>query len=245
MNKDELLALRPERVDRLLSTDEVVYIAKTLDAFWSYDYEAAKEGRAGMHAILKSLLHSDGFFISRIMLKYENIRKIMANQMAARFLDKMPPMFRPVWVGGVPDGATELGEDLSQSLGAKLAKMEKVDGKISLVSDIGLDETLLLCEDFCTRGTGFREATQDIISKQPGVKFIFYEPVVINRGGLTSVDVESVGSFKIIANADHRINDWNPESTEGCPLCKIGSAPIKPKATDENWALITKSQLPT
>lgn len=236
MTKEQLIKLQPEQVTRLLTTEEIVYMAKTLDAFWAYDYEAAEQGRPGMHAELKSLLHSDGFFISRIMLQYPNIRKIMANQQAMRIRDIAP---KPEWVAGVPDGATELGEDLAEMLGAKVAKMVKVDGKIVLVSEIGPDETLLLCEDFCTRGTGFKEAATDIFSKQPRIRFLYYEVVIINRGGLKEIVVEGVGTFVIVAVAEHRINDW-PE--EECPPCKMGSIAIKPKATDENWQLITTSQ---
>lgn len=242
MRKEELLQLRPEQVTRLLAAEEVVHIAKTLDAFWGYDYEAAKLGKTGLHAILKSLLHSDGFFISRIMLQHENIRKIMADQQAMRIKYVLYNEENPDWVGGIPDGATELGEDLADSLGSRHLIMEKVGGKIVLVSNIAPGESVLLCEDFCTRGTGFKEAVQDIVLREPGVNFVLYEPVVINRGGLRSIEVEGVGSFKILAIADHRINDWDPNSNKGCPLCNLGSVPIKPKATDENWQRIKTSQ---
>ena len=37
-------------------------MAAMLGAFWSYDYEALKAGKPGMHALLKSGLHSEGLF---------------------------------------------------------------------------------------------------------------------------------------------------------------------------------------
>ena len=125
MPKDALLGLCPDSLKRpgsiqLLTEEEVVYIAETLGAFWKYDYEAAKCGKVGLHAELKSLLHSDGFFISRILLEQPNIRTIMADQQVMRFNQLGIP--RPDWVAGIPDGATELGKDLARiSLSPRLS----------------------------------------------------------------------------------------------------------------------------
>jgi orotate phosphoribosyltransferase len=240
MNKEQLLKLDYRQIDRKLTPEEIVHIAKKLDAFWEFDYQAAKEGRPGKHALLKSELHSDGFFVSRILLESWNMRMIMAVQMGLRFHDLRIP--RPECIAGIPDGATELGKEVARFLSVKIAEMKKENGKISLVSAIAPDETLLLVEDFCTRGTGFVEAVNDIISKQPKVKILPYELVIINRGGLTEIPIAGMGAFKIIAVAEHRINDWQPSE---CPLCKMGSVSIKPKATDENWRDITTSQLLT
>ena len=245
MSKDELLGLkpdsltRPDNPHRLLAEEEVVYIATVLGAFWQYNYKAAEKGRVGMHAILKSELHSDGFFISRILLEHWNIRLIFADQLVFRF-KRLGNFFKPDCVAGIPDGATELGKDVAGIMGVKNAEMKKVDGKIILESQIGPKETLLGIEDFCTRGTGFIEAVSDILSKQPDARFLPIEGVILNRGGLKEIKVEGVERpFQIVAVAEHRINDWKPEE---CPLCQKGSTPIKPKATDENWHLITTSQ---
>lgn len=237
MTKEELIALDPQSIDWPLSKEEIIYIAETFWAYWRYDYEAAKQGRVGMHAILKSELHSDGFFISRILLEHPNIRRIFANQLVLRFNKLKAP--KPDWVAGIPDGATKLGEDVAEIMGVKNAEMKKENGRIVLVSSIGAGESLLGIEDFCTRGTGFKEAVLDILSKQPEVKILPYESVILNRGGLKEIVIEGVGSFKVVPAVEHWVNDWKPEE---CPLCKMGSEPIKPKATDENWRLITTSQ---
>ncbi len=248
MTKDELLGLHPDSLTRpgsirLLTEEEVVYIAETVGAFWKYDYEAAKLGKVGLHAELKSLLHSDGFFFSKILLQYWNIRTIMADQQVMRF--KQLRVSNPDWVAGIPDGATELGKEVAGLLGVKNAEMKKEDGRIALVSLVTPGETLLLVEDFCTRGTGFTEAVLDILSKQPAVKILPCELVILNRGGLSEIEIpaEKTSSSKIVAKVvpvvNYRVNDWKPEE---CPLCNMGSKPIKPKATDENWRLITTSQ---
>lgn len=237
MTKEDLISIKPKSINRLLLEEEIIYIAKTLESYWQYDYEAARQGRVGMHAELKSLRHSDGFFVSRILLQYPRIRLLIANQLVIRFNRFENP--RLDWVAGIPDGATELGKDVAKLLGAKNAKIKKESGCIELVSLIGAGETLLLVEDFCTRGTGFREAVLNILAKQPQARIFPCEMVIINRGGLREIVVEGVGSFCIIPAADYRVNDWDPNE---CPLCQMGSKPIKPKATDENWRLITTSQ---
>lgn len=246
MPKDALLGLCPDSLKRpgsiqLLTEEEVVYIAETLGAFWKYDYEAVKRGKAGLHAELKSLLHSDGFFISRILLEPPNIRTIMADQQVMRFNQLGIP--RPDWVAGIPDGATELGKEVAELLGTKHAEMKKEEGRIVLTSCIPALETLLLDEDFCTRGTGYTEAVLNILSRQPAVEILPYELVIINRGGLKKILVEGFGSYKLVAKVvavvNYRVNDWKPEE---CPLCEMGSKAIKPKATDENWRLLTTSQ---
>ena len=243
MTKEELLNLVPGSVSRadnarLLTEEEIVYIAKTLNSYWEYDYEAAKQGRVGKHAELKSLRHSDGFFVSRILLETPNIRAIIAYQLVLRF--SQLGISAPNWVAGIPDGATLLGQDVAGFMYvSNIVEMKKENGKISMISAIAPDETLILVEDFCTRGTGFSEAVSEIVSKQPKVKILPYELAIINRGGLSKIEVKGIGTFKIVAVATHHVNDYDPSE---CPLCKMGSISIKPKATDENWRDITTSQ---
>ncbi len=238
MTKEELLKLDYRNIDWLLSAEEIIYIAEKLGAYWKYDYEAAKKGKVGFHAELKSLLHSDGFFVSRILLGPDNVRKIIANQLISRF-NKMK-ISKPDWVAGIPKGAIKLGEDVAKLMDVKNARMQKETGQIEMVSSIGPGESLLLVEDFCTRGTGFTEAVLDIKSKQPQAKLLPLEIVVLNRGGLEEVEVRGNGSFRVVAVVEHRVNDWLPEE---CPLCKMGSKPIKPKATEENWRSIMTAQM--
>lgn len=247
MTKKQILTIDPKDVNRPLSTDEVVYMAKTVGAFWEYDYRAADKGKVGMHAILKSWLHTDGFFMSRVLLGYKNILEIMARQMIIKIEQLQVPKLE--WIAGIPDGATKLGEKVGALTGAKVAKMEKVDGRIILTSKIPPEASLLLIEDFCTKGTGFKEAVREILAKNPGIFILPCEFVILNRGGLADIVVDGIGphnralSFKIVPIAEKRITEWNPGSVSGCELCKKGSTPIKPKATDENWRLITTSQL--
>jgi len=193
-----------------------------------------------MHASLKSGLHSDGFFISRILLASENIRRIISSQMVMRIKEALCENDMPSGVVGVPDGATKIGEDIGKMFGINVLKMGKIEGQIVSSSPVDPQERILVVEDFCTRGTGFTEAVRAIKAAQPKAQFIPYDPVIINRGGLKIIFVEGTGEFKICPVVEWRVQDWDPEK---CPLCKMGSVAIKPKATDENWKAITTSQL--
>ena len=237
MGRDDILKLKSDTVDRPLTAHEVVHIAKTLGAVWSYDYEAAKQGREGMHALLKSGRHSDGIFVSKILLAHNNILQLVARQMATvlRRLEVFPD-----YVVGVPDGATKLGEAIAHALGTSILPMKKVEGRMLLKTRPLQNKTILIVEDFCTRGTGFIEAVLAVAKVQPYASFSPWDPVIINRGGLSSISVPVMGEFTILPLVERRVNDWDPNE---CPLCQMGSVPIKPKATDENWKAITASQL--
>jgi len=238
MTLEELLNLNPDDVVRPLTADEVVYMAERVGAFWKYNYAVAKE-KPGYHARLKSEWHSDGFIVSKIILQFPNIKRIMANQIVLQL--KAQGLSLPDYAGGIPDGATQLGEDVAEILGVKKAEMRKEEGRIVLVTLIPPGSSLLLLEDFCTKGTGFCEAVLFIKTAQPEVIIVPYEGVIINRGGLKSIEVEGVGSFEIISVVDYRVNDW---PSDKCRLClEFGSRPIKPKETEENWRLITTAQL--
>ncbi len=241
MKPEELLTVKAPDIVRVLTTEEILYIFAQLGGFWAYDREAAKQGRPGLHALLKSLRHSDGFVNSRVVLPNNNICQIMARQLVAHWREQKLP--KPNWVIGIPDGATKLGEYVGKILSVKIAKMEKVDGKIQLVTEIGAGESVLFVEDFCTRGTGFKEAVASVKASQPDAVFVPIELVIINRGGLEVIEVNGVGEFAIVAAATHRISDWEADK---CPLCHdFGSKAIKPKVDEESWKKLVASQIPS
>ena len=228
--------------NRRLSFEEFAHIAGSLGALWTYDYETAASGRVGMHAKLKSELHSNMFFVSKILLKPENILQIMAAQVALRIRWGLSTFATgtPDYIVGVPDGATRLGEEIGKILGIPTIRMAKIDGRIVLETPIETGKSILLVEDFCTRGTGFIEAVRAVLLAQPAARIIPFDPVMLNRGGLKSLCIDNIGDFGIVPVVEWKAWDC-PEET--CPLCANGSTPIKPKETEENWRLLTTSQL--
>lgn len=240
MEKGELLKLTVGDIPRLLTQKEFVHIARKLGAYWTYDYEAADKGKAGLHAELKSGLHSDGFFVSYILLEPENMLDIFAHQMVMRMKQARIP--KPDFIAGIPDGATKLGKRIAELLHVPETHLVKENGRIVLKSEIPAGKSLLLVEDFCTRGTGFKEAVLEIKNRQPTVRFHHYELVILNRGGLKMIFVEGVSHFIITPLVEYKIQDWDPKKY--CKLCvEYNSTVIPPKKTDENWRLLTTSQL--
>lgn len=226
-----------------LSFEEFAHIARSLGALWTYDYEAAKSGKVGMHAKLKSGLHSNIFFVSKILLEPQNILQIMAAQVAMRIqwgLDTFATGM-PDYIVGVPDGATSLGEETSKILGIPTIQMAKVDGRIVLETPIEAGKSILLVEDFCTRGTGFIEAVQVVLQAQPYARIIPFDPVMLNRGGLKSIFIEGLGVFRVVSVVEWQA--WDCDSKVHCELCNMGSIPIRPKATERTWHMLTTSQL--
>lgn len=226
-----------------LSFEEFGHIARTLGALWVYNYEAAKRGDVGMHAELKSGLHSNMFFVSRILLEYESILQIMAAQVAMRIRWGLSTIATgmPDYIVGVPNGATKLGEKIGKILGIPTIQMAKVEGRIVLETPIEAGKSVLLVEDFCTRGTGFIEAVQVVLRAQPYARIIPLDPVMLNRGGLESIFIEGLGMVTIVSVVEWQA--WDCDPTVHCELCDMGSIPIEPKQTEETWRLLTTSQL--
>ncbi len=227
-----------EGLCRDLSFEEILHIFSVFKGFWQYDYKAAEKGRVGNHAELKSGRCSDGFLYSKTVLSHPNLCKYIAIQMAINYRVKKLPT--PDYVVGVPDGATELGKFFAQTqfIKAKIAEMIKENGRIKLVSSLQEGDSILFIEDLCTRGTGLKEAFDSVLAGNPLIKVIPYEPVIVNRGGLREIKHGDF-TFSIIPVITYHINDWDKAE---CPLCKMGSVPIRPKASEENWKKLVNSQ---
>jgi len=251
MRKEGLISLNPYAVKKFLTVNEILYIFKTLGGLWLYDWKARLEGRVGLHAKLKSGRCSDGFLYSKAVLRYPNIRMIFAQQLVLRLQAFGIP--RPDYATGIPDGATDLGRDFASIISANFAEMFKEDGVIKPATLVPKGSSLLIVEDFCTKGTGFKEAVKSMLAACPWVNIFPWELVLVNRGGLSEISVEGVGNFKIAAIVDHRIRDWDPSE---CPLCHpeldkslpkgsqvLPSGRIKPKELPDTWERIVTSQI--
>lgn len=239
MNLKEILAADFRDFNKLLTEDELLHIFKLCGAFWHYDYPALEAGRPGLHALLKSENHSDGFFISKLVLQYPNLLELFARQIWLKLQSKGIKL--PDFIAGVPDSATELGKAVSRLSGIPHFNLIKKDGKIVIDPEQAMpaeSSTIFLVEDVCTKLTGFIEAACSIHCSNWDLRTMPLNIPLLNRGGLRSWDVYNA-EVEINGLLNLRLNDW---TTEECPLCKAGSKPIKPKAEPENWELLTNSQ---
>ena len=241
LNKQGIIGLQPEAVTEPFSWEELEHILRQLDCIWKYDYSAYDQGRAGLHALLKSGRHSEAFvLLKNVLLEYPNMRQIFAAQMVAKFRE-CTTYPDPIWIAGVPAAASKLAESVAEILGAKCAEMHKDEsGVIVLDSDIPEGESIWPIEDVCTKGTGISEAIRAIRAKCSKANILPVVSVVLNRGGLSEVDVPEIGAFDVVYLTNRLIRDY---PADNCPLCGGGSKPIKPKADPENWQLIKESQL--
>jgi orotate phosphoribosyltransferase len=238
MTGTEITKIDPKSVKRILSFDEIMYIAMALGAFWQYDYFAGySKRRWGYHAELKSGRHSDSFFDAKIMLSFPSIKTLLARQMVLRL--RRLDTIRPDWVAGVPNGATEFTKEIARITELEFIELVKDNNHIVSPQRLGRGN-LLLFEDVCSSGTGFREAVSAIKLKSPNVRLLPIEPVILNRGWAKRIFIEEEHeNFKIVALIKCPMREWEPQE---CPLCEQGSKAIKPKETNENWRLITTSQ---
>jgi hypothetical protein len=223
-----------------ISSRNLLDYARSAGALWEYDYHALNEGRPGMHAILKSGLHSDGFFASKILLAKRSVLERVAKEMATLFQRLGIP--NPQYIAGVPTSASALGVEIARLLRIKALSVAKIGGRIKLINHLPPQSSVLVVEDVCTRGTGFGETVEEIFNSQPLARFVLVSPVILNRGGLTSIEVPDVGDFFLLPLVEKKMTDWNPE--EHCFLCSVGSKPIKPKDPPGNWKILVESQRP-
>lgn len=251
MDIDRLRSLNPDEVDWGLSEEEILHMVDMTDNYVLLPAAPPLVARGPVpkyHIKLKSGLCSNGFINFKILLKeYPNLRKIYAKQIA----HELEIMFkegyeRPDWIVGVPDAATELGEDVANILGIDYLKLKKEDGRILL--DEGHAEllkpgvTILIIEDLCTKGTGVTETILQIMAIRDDIRILNYIMYIVNRGTLEEVVVEGVGSFKIIPLARRRIDEYQP-GPDTCPYCANGSEPIKAKDPVENWRMLKRMEM--
>ncbi len=231
LSASELLSLEVGDVSWRLGEDEILHVFNRLDGFWSY-----KDGNP-YHAELKSGKCSNGFFYSKIVLQYDNLCQIIANQLALRFLQT--GFQKPDVIYGIPNGAKELGDYVADALKVRRGTMAKVQGdKLAFVDLPMPGESVLFVEDFCTRATAFRQAEELLLKAEPQADILPFELVILNRGGMKVVETEQA-KYGISALVEHRIDDFEP-GEKTCKMCAAGSRPIKPKANEENWRLINQ-----
>jgi len=237
LNEEKILQLEQSQIDRPFTTKEIIHIADRLYAHWKYDYTS--KYKPNFHALLKGSEHSDEFFYSDVFLASPNIMKIMAMQLVRLFNESGLPI--PNWIVGIPKGAKELGDEVAKILQTKSAVLEKKENKeMVLISDIVEGDSVLMVDDFSSAGTAIRDAVKAILAKTK-VCFIPFVLFVLNRRETDKISTIA-GDFIIRSLAKRRVNQWlAPE----CPLCKMGSIPIKPKNPSKNWNLLLHQSLLT
>jgi len=245
MDGSQFIAIHPNDVNQKLSKEEIVYLFKELGGYWEYDYGALESGKPGYHAELKSGLCSDVFIDSKAVLQYENLRRIIAKQLADKYENSDRSQYNLDWssptcVAGIPKGAKLLGGNVADIFGARVIDLVKQDGNIKMNSALELHDTLLFVEDICTKGTALIESVNAVMKKNYSGRILPFVLTIVNRGELDKIRTDSGFVFSIISLCSIKANEWDESD---CELCRCGSIRIKPKEKPENWRLIMASQL--
>lgn len=236
MGREEILALRRNTAP-FFDTAGVFHIAQVFGAYWQYDYRATEAGRLGYHAELKSGNHSDGFFAWKVIAEQApNLVDIIAEQL---FLKIGWRGLEPTHLLGIPDGATSLGKAVAKIAGLPYIDFHKENGVFVPDSEVPSRAHILLVEDVFTKGTAFLEMGCCLKKINPQTIVIPAVLALLNRGGSDVVFRENGTVYEVVPLASQKFNDWPPEE---CPLCKRGSKALRPKASNENWRLLTTGE---
>src|SRR5512134_2965613 len=166
------------------------------------------------HFLLSSGLHSDRYLQSALVLQQPDIATKLCAAMAASFRnDRIEVVIAPA-LGGV-----FVSHETARALGVRALFAERVNGELTLRRgfSIGAGERVLVVEDVITTGKSTRE-TIEVVRKAGGT--VIAAAALVDRSGGTAelgVPYRSLVTLDVPTYA-----------AEVCPLCKAGSAPVKP-----------------
>ena len=191
-------------------------------AIWIHDGKAQRP-----HALLTSGLHSDGFVNCSLVTQNAGLLESIVNGadgLAPRLIDK------PDWVIGSALGAVTFAYAVALKVGANAGFTEK-EGDVMKLSrfEVKPGEKVLVVEDTISTG-GSTLKTIEGIQKAgvPAANILPYIVCLVNRSGSATL-----GGRELRALLTLDIHNWKPEE---CPLCKISSQVVRPKA---NWGALT------
>ncbi len=191
-------------------------------AIWIHDGKPQRP-----HALLTSGLHSNGFVNCSLVTQHAKLLERIvqsADGLAPRLTDKVD------WVVGSALGAVTFSYAVALQIGARAGFTEK-DGEAMKLArfEIKPGEKVLVVEDTISTG-GSTLKTIEGIQKAgvPAQTILPYIVCLVNRSGSPTL-----GGRELRALLTLDIHNWKEEE---CPLCKMGSQVVRPKA---NWAALT------
>ncbi len=232
--RDDLLNISLKTYGSILpEPEEVLEWFATLEAGWVHSGKPEDP-----HVVLHSKKHSNGFFLCKKVLKYGNLREIIAACIINRL--KKAGLGKVGCVIGSPQSSILLTGDVGRLLGVPTYVLEKdpkdPKGKDMLFKpDDPIPENceVLQIEELVTTWDSGDATTRAVINSNPtpvifhplvGV-FVFRPPVI----NYTLPDARRIVPF-----IEKQVDAWDIEHGETCPLCEGGSEALLPKGS--NWA---------
>lgn len=166
------------------------------------------------HFLLSSGLHSEQYLQSALVLQQPDIAMKLCAALAEHFKESRIEVVIAPALGGV-----FVSHETARALGVRAIFAERVNGQLTLRRgfSIARGERVLVVEDVITTGKSTRE-TIDVVKKAGGM-VIAAASLIDRSGGTADVGVP----YRSLVTLN--VPSYTPES---CPLCKGGSAPVKP-----------------
>jgi orotate phosphoribosyltransferase len=166
------------------------------------------------HFLLSSGLHSDRYLQSALVLQQPDIATKLCAALAEHFKkEKIDVVIAPA-LGGV-----FVSHETARALGVRALFAERVNAELTLRRGFSIKpgERVLVVEDVITTGKSTKETIE--VARKAGGVVVAAGSLVDRSNGKADLGVP----YKSLLTLD--VPSYAPET---CPLCKSGSAPIKP-----------------
>ena len=166
------------------------------------------------HFLLSSGLHSDRYLQSALVLQQPDIATKLCSALVENFKNLNIDVVIAPALGGV-----FVSHETARALGVRALFAERVDGELTLRRGFSIKpgERVLVVEDVIMTGKSTKETIA--VAKRAGGVVVAAGSLVDRSNGKADLGV----SYKSLVTLD--VPSYTPET---CPMCKSGSAPIKP-----------------
>src|SRR5438477_3761859 len=166
------------------------------------------------HFRLTSGLHSDIYLQSALVLQHPEDAAALGEGLAALFREERVQTVLAPAIGGIL-----VAHEVARALGVRALFTERENGVMRLRRGFTLaaGERCLVVEDVITTGGSTREVVQCV--EELGGAVVGVGSLIDRSGGAAAFSVKQAALATVSATT------WPPEA---CPLCKTGSAAIKP-----------------
>jgi orotate phosphoribosyltransferase len=166
------------------------------------------------HFLLSSGLHSDRYLQSALVLQQPELATKLCAALADGFRDQRIDVVIAPALGGV-----FVSHETARALGVRALFAERVDGTLTLRRGFTImpGERVLVVEDVITTGKSTRETIE--VVKAAGGVVVAAGSLVDRSGGRADIGVP----YRSLVTLD--VPTFSPAN---CPMCKAGSAPVKP-----------------
>lgn len=166
------------------------------------------------HFLLSSGLHSEQYLQSALVLQQPELATRLCAALATHFRDMQVEVVIAPALGGV-----FVSHETARALGVRALFAERVHGELTLRRGFTIKpgERVLVVEDVITTGKSTKETIR--VVQECGGKVVGAASLVDRSGGKADLGVP----YKSLVTL--AVPTYAPEA---CPMCKAGSAPVKP-----------------